>query len=88
MKAKTKGKAADIRRSAVRTGGGPNKLAPLNDIEQRVIGLISHIAVEGHQEALLPNPVSLYFNLFNVCSLDCRKGIKWLTRFLEKFFKL
>ncbi|XP_047027646.1 uncharacterized protein LOC124635739 isoform X1 [Helicoverpa zea] len=39
FKAKTKGKAADMRRSTSATGGGPNRLVPLNYIEEKILSL-------------------------------------------------
>ncbi|CAH2084009.1 unnamed protein product [Euphydryas editha] len=45
FKAKTKSKAADSRRNASATGGGPNKLVPLTHAEERVLSIIRTGAV-------------------------------------------
>lgn len=58
FKAKTKSKAADSRRNASATGGGPNKLVPLNEIEERVLAIIGPVAVEGLPGVRLPINVS------------------------------
>ncbi|CAH0731399.1 unnamed protein product, partial [Brenthis ino] len=50
FKAKTKSIAADSRRNASATGGGPNKLVPLTDTEERVLAIIGTIpTAEGTQ---------------------------------------
>ncbi|CAH0720891.1 unnamed protein product, partial [Brenthis ino] len=54
FKAKTKSKAADSRRNASATGGGPNKLVPLTDTEERVLAIIGTVAVEGLPGVRLP----------------------------------
>nr|XP_021188239.2 uncharacterized protein LOC110374711 isoform X2 [Helicoverpa armigera]XP_021188247.2 uncharacterized protein LOC110374711 isoform X2 [Helicoverpa armigera]XP_049694980.1 uncharacterized protein LOC110374711 isoform X2 [Helicoverpa armigera]XP_049694981.1 uncharacterized protein LOC110374711 isoform X2 [Helicoverpa armigera] len=56
-KAKTKSKAADSRRSASRTGGGPNKLVPLNYIEKKVLALLGPVVVEGLPGVRLPKDI-------------------------------
>lgn len=47
LKAKTKCKAADSRRSAAAIGGGPNKIIPLNEHEQCLLAIIGRVAVDG-----------------------------------------
>ncbi|XP_063895427.1 guanine nucleotide-binding protein G(s) subunit alpha isoforms XLas-like isoform X1 [Helicoverpa armigera] len=54
FKAKTKGKAADMRRSTSATGGGPNRLVPLNYIEEKVLALLGPVVVEGLPGVRLP----------------------------------
>lgn len=54
MKAKTKGKGADNRRSALKTGGGPSKLTPLTPFEERILQIVGRVAVEGLPGVQIP----------------------------------
>ncbi|XP_045450230.1 uncharacterized protein LOC123658989 [Melitaea cinxia] len=54
FKAKIKSKAADSRRNASATGGGPNKLVPLTQAEERGLAIIGTVAVEGLPGVRLP----------------------------------
>ncbi|XP_045784523.1 uncharacterized protein LOC123880439 isoform X1 [Maniola jurtina] len=54
LKAKIKNKAADSRRMARGTGGGPNRLLPLTPIEERILSIIGKVAVQGLEGVQIP----------------------------------
>ncbi|XP_037962930.1 uncharacterized protein LOC119690864 isoform X2 [Plutella xylostella] len=56
LKNAVKGKAADHRRMANGTGGGPNNLQPLDIYEERALAIIGRVAVEGLEGVRLPHP--------------------------------
>jgi len=47
MKSALKGKAAELNRERMKTGGGPGVEVELTEGEQRVFGLLSKVVVEG-----------------------------------------
>jgi hypothetical protein len=66
LKAKTKSKGADLRRSAIKTDGGPSKLAPLTAIEERVLQIVGQVAVEGLPRVQIPFDVSYLSYLYYI----------------------
>ena len=42
------------------TGGGPNRIIPLSDLEERIVSVIGKVAVEGVPEVRVPFDVSTH----------------------------
>ncbi|XP_059044801.1 uncharacterized protein LOC131840644 isoform X2 [Achroia grisella] len=59
IKCRTKAKAADIRRKRMATGGGPNTINPLSDLEERIAAVIGKVAIEGITDVQIPVDVSI-----------------------------
>ncbi|XP_069355422.1 uncharacterized protein [Maniola hyperantus] len=59
LKAKVKSKAADSRRMARGTGGGPTRLLPLTPAEKKILTLLGPVAVKGLRGVPTPFKVSV-----------------------------